>query len=80
MIDDERPSNLSPSEGPADPSDGLPFFVEIWDAAGKSVDRTLARAASATLARAIFNSARGEHPERRVTLRRDARIQADSSE
>jgi hypothetical protein len=58
----------------------LPFRVELWhDGSGDTVERVLARAASAPLARAIFKAAQGEHPERRITLRRDHQIIADSA-
>jgi hypothetical protein len=60
-------------------NDKLSYRIELWDAAERdSVERVLARAFSATLARAIFNAARSEHPDRRITLRRGARIIADS--
>jgi hypothetical protein len=39
----------------------------------------LARAVNAQLAREIFKAAQGEHPERRITLRRGRRIVADSA-
>jgi hypothetical protein len=58
----------------------LPFRVELWrDGGGEGVERVLARAVSAQLARAIFKAAEGEHPERRITLRRGNRIIADSA-
>jgi len=43
------------------------------------IERVLARAANALLARAIFKAAQGEHPGRRITLRRGSHIVADSS-
>jgi hypothetical protein len=39
----------------------------------------LAKAASGQLARAIFNAAKSEHPERRIILRKDARVIVDRS-
>ena len=57
----------------------LPYRIELWGAAeGEQVERVLALAVSATLARAIFKAATLEHPNRRVTLRRGSRIMADS--
>jgi hypothetical protein len=54
--------------------------VELWhDGGGDAVERVIARAVSAQLARAIFKAAQGEHPERRITLRRGSRIIADSA-
>lgn len=68
------------SEGPSAPEEELPFRVELWHDGGRdAVERVLARAANAQLARAIFKAAQSEHPERRITLRKDARIIADSA-
>jgi hypothetical protein len=62
------------------PKEDLPFRVELWhDGGGDAVERVLARAANAQLARAIFKAAQGDHPERRITLREDNRIIADSA-
>ena len=59
----------------------LPYRVELWhDGVGDEVERVLARAANAQLARAIFKAAQGEHPQRRITLRRGNRVIADSAE
>jgi hypothetical protein len=57
----------------------LPYSVELWDGDGRSVERVLARALSAPLARAIFKAALTEHPERRILLRRGLRTLADSA-
>jgi hypothetical protein len=57
----------------------LPYRIELWDAAtGEKVERVLARALNATLARAIFQAALTEHPDRRITLRRGWRLMVDS--
>jgi hypothetical protein len=56
----------------------LPYRIELWDVQRRRVERVLARAASAPLARAIFNAARGEHPERHITLRRAGQIIAET--
>ena len=59
--------------------DPLPYLIELWDARVEDrAERVLARAVSATLARAIFKAAVAEHPNRRVTLRRRGRLIADS--
>lgn len=47
----------------------LPYCVELWAEDNSRVQTVLARAASASLARAIFSAACDEHPERRLTLR-----------
>jgi hypothetical protein len=67
------------SAGPAE-TEELPYRVELWhDGGGDAVERVLARALNAQLARAIFKAATGEHPNRRITLRKGARVIADSS-
>jgi hypothetical protein len=53
----------------------LPYKVEL-----RRPDGALARALSTQLARAIFNAAKGEYPERRITLCKGSRIIADTSE
>ncbi len=57
----------------------LPYRIELWSGGGaESVERVLARALNAALARAIFKAAVSEHPDRRVTLRRGGHVIADS--
>lgn len=57
----------------------LPYRIELWDAvSGQTVERVLARAMNAALARAIFKAALTEHPDRRITLCRGARTMSDS--
>ncbi|HEX9461841.1 MAG TPA: hypothetical protein VGB82_04515 [Alphaproteobacteria bacterium] len=67
-------------DGPAGQSGKLPYCVELWDASGQSVERVLARAVSAELARAIFKAACTEHPARRITLRRGTKVISDSKD
>ena len=67
------------ADGASAPEEELPFRVELWhDGGHDAVERVLGRAANVQLARAIFKAAQGDHPERRITLRRDDRIIADS--
>jgi hypothetical protein len=76
----ERVQDKSRTGDPAGPLENLPYRIELWEEAdGAAVERVLARAFNAQLARAIFRAARSEHPDRRVTLRRGARIIADSA-
>ncbi len=56
----------------------LPYRIELWSGGAESVERVLARALNAALARAIFKAAVSEHPDRRVTLRRGGQVIADS--
>ena len=58
----------------------LPYSIELWDSAAAELERVLARALDAQLARAIFHAARKEHPDRRVLLRRGSRTIADSAD
>ena len=58
----------------------LPYRIELRGAGdADAVERVLARAFNAALARAIFKAARGEHPDRRITLSRGARLIDDSA-
>ncbi len=58
----------------------LPYSIELWDDGGGALERVLARALNAQLARAIFQAAQKEHPEARILLRRGTRTIADSTE
>ena len=61
-------------------SDLLPYAIELWSAYGvDTVERILARVADIQLARAIFETARREHSDRRVTLRRGSELLADTA-
>jgi hypothetical protein len=56
--------------------DELPYRIELWNKAGSEPLRVIARAQTAALARAIFHAAAAENPERKLTLRRNARTLA----
>jgi hypothetical protein len=60
------------------PDEALPFKIELWDERRIGVQRVLARIASSVLARAAYEAAVSEHANRRITLRRGARLIADS--
>jgi hypothetical protein len=62
----------------AQSADELPYFVELWEPERRRVERVLARALTAQLARAIFNTAQKEFPGRRLTLRHGAETLSDS--
>ena len=63
------------------PQDKLPYVIELWYAErSAAVERVLARAQSARLAREIFKAASSEYPERRVTLQKAGRVVADTKE
>ena len=58
----------------------LPYSIELWDDGADTLERVLARALNAQLARAIFQAALKEHPEARILLRRGTRTVADSAD
>ena len=58
----------------------LPYSIELWDDPGRALERVLARALNAQLARAIFLAAQKEHPHGRILLRRGSCTIADSDE
>ena len=61
--------------------ESLPYRVELCSEGDRdAIERVLARAFNAALARAIFAAAMREHPGRRITLRRGPRLIADSAE
>jgi hypothetical protein len=71
---------MSPSDEPAQSTDDLVYRIELWEAGpGRSVERTLARALSVQLARAIFKAAEEEYPGRRITLNKHKRTLADTA-
>ena len=70
----------SSANAEADGSQDLPFAVELWDEPNAAIERVIARASNQQLARAIFDSARKEYPERRVTVRRGSEMLLDSTQ
>ncbi len=56
----------------------LPYAVELWNLTRTAPERVIARAASATLARAIFAAARTEHLGRKLVLRRAFQVLQES--
>lgn len=73
--DESRVVSLSAATG-AGPR--LPYTVELWDLARRAPERIIGRAASVSLARAIYAAAVREHLDRRVVLRRGTHILSDS--
>ena len=74
--DDAKVLQLSRS---AAQSEKLSYRIELWtDEKDEALERVLARAVNAALARAIFNAARTEYPDRRITLCRGSRMIADT--
>jgi hypothetical protein len=57
----------------------LPYRIELWRDGKAEVERVLARAASAELARAIFKAVEGEYPTRRITLSKGGTLVIDSA-
>ncbi|MGE5537262.1 MAG: hypothetical protein ACM30I_01490 [Gemmatimonas sp.] len=73
--DPERRDEPHPASIPNE-AEALPFTVEIAGSAGG--ERVLARAATASLARAIFSAACTEYRQGRVLLKRRTQIVLDS--
>ncbi len=79
MIDSEEDDRKIVSFGAmAAQGEKLPYKVELWNLQRSKVEKVLARAASATLGRAIFLAARQEHLGRYITLRRGSKLVAES--
>jgi hypothetical protein len=76
----ERITKIAPAAVPNAQTETLPYRIELWDHDRHSLERVLARAVNAPLARAIFKAARTEHPDRRILLRRGTRTLADSAD
>jgi hypothetical protein len=78
MIESHQGKSKASRPGDAAEVEKLPYRIELWDLQRRRVERVLARAVSAPLARAIFTAARSEHPERHITLRRGGQIIAET--
>ena len=66
--------------GAAGKGEELPYRIELRETHDhEAVERILARAFNAALARAIFRAAQTEHPDRRIMLCRGSRIIDDSA-
>jgi hypothetical protein len=76
----DRIVKIARQSGAVAQTETLPYRIELWDSEGQSLERVLARALSAQLARAIFKAAQKEHPDGRIRLRRGIRTVADSAE
>lgn len=74
----ERASRPKRSAGDDGGAGTLPFAIELWNKAASEPLRILARAQNAALARAIFKAAAAENPERKIVLRRGARVLAST--
>jgi hypothetical protein len=68
MVESDSEPPKGARGGDSEDPDGLPFTVEL--AEPNDGQRILARAASATLARAIFAAACTEFPNRQIMLKR----------
>jgi hypothetical protein len=63
-----------PMADPHGAREQLPYRIELWSLSREAVERVLARAASATLARAIFAAAQSEYLGRHIVLRRSGKV------
>ena len=76
----DRIAKIARMSSPAAQNEKLPYRIELWDHDGRSLERVLARALNASLARALFKAAQKEHPDRRILLRRGTRTIADTTD
>lgn len=74
---EEGPRILAMDGAPM-PAETLPYWIELWDLPRLKVERVLARASSAALARAIFQAAQTEHLGRYIVLRRGGKMISES--
>jgi hypothetical protein len=81
-------SGNDPGDGPPDPRSAsrltapqgeLPYRVELWDEARKSVEQVLAVTAHSSIGYAAYYAATREYPDRYVTLRHKDRIVSRSN-
>ena len=80
MIDSSKDeAQAFPANGLRPAGEKLPYHIELWDLRRLKVEKTLARASSAQLARAIFVAAKSEHLGRHIVLRRGKEIIAQSA-
>lgn len=56
----------------------LAYVVELWTLARDGPERVLGRAASASVAQAIFTAAQSEHLGRRIVMRRGGRVVSEA--
>jgi hypothetical protein len=79
MIDsDEDKAEVLPLTAALQGQEELPYRIELWSMRGDELERVLALAASAALARAIFLAAQSEYLGRRLELRRGRKVIAES--
>lgn len=74
MIRGDQPLNSAANGAEAFSAEELPYAVELWNPARTEPERIIARAASATLARAIYAAANAEHLGRKLVLRRGVQV------
>jgi hypothetical protein len=78
MIEGEEEDRVIPISAAAGTTARLPYAVELWNLQRTACERIIGRAASVTLARAIFTAAQGEHLGRLIRLRRGAQVLGES--
>ncbi len=79
MIDSEEDEGKVLSFAAPPHGDDLPYGIELWNLQRTEVEKVVARASSAALARAIFVAAQKEHLARLLILRRGAKVIESSS-
>ncbi len=79
MIDSEEEDGKLLSFAALPQGEQLPYRIELWNLQRTEVEKVVARAASAALARAIFVAAQSEHLGRLLVLKRGTKVIEESS-
>ncbi|HEX2559976.1 hypothetical protein [Phenylobacterium sp.] len=78
MIESKGEGRIIPLEAASGVAGRLPYAIELWNLPRTAPERIVGRAASAVLARAIFQAAMSEHLGRKLILRRGSRVVAET--
>ena len=76
---DQSEGQGSPEKRRPPRNEELPYAVELWKFESREIERIVARALNAGVARAIFKAAQDEYPGRRLTLSCGAELLADTA-
>lgn len=77
MVSGDKRATSGASWGQGAPAADLPYAIELWDLPRLKVERIIARADVLAVAHAIFETAAGENPGRRLVLRQGEAIVAE---
>ncbi len=78
MIDPEEEKGKLLSFAALPQGEKLPYRIELWNMQRTEIEKVVARASSAALARAIFMAAQSEHLGRLLILKRGSKVLEES--